>query len=269
MILKSCDISLRMSYLIFAMLVFAEAAFAKGIVVLVPGAGSSGPMSANEKRAYFARYPKDLAAKGIETHVCPKNLDQDSRSIAERADDCASFIDGLGFSGDNKRNIVLVGHSMGGLIGRAIAQHPLVSGRIYAHLSLSTPHQGSAAADFAIKSSKKGRLDPLRIMTKLVGDDPETHRYLPEMVSDRRGQNQDNFWAQDMPNNPDVKYFSLSASKKRILSFPLSVSQKIVTRELKRRGLDRNVVFGTRNDGVVQEYSQVHGTYLGHVETHH
>ena len=44
--------------------------------------------------------------------------------------------------------------------------------------------------------------------------------------------------------------------------------RNIVEDEIKRMSLD-STPFGTKSDGVVPEYSQVYGKYLGHLEASH
>jgi thioesterase domain-containing protein len=153
-----------MKHLFWVFLLLGSQAHAAGsYVVLIPGSGSSGdeiwlnnlnwatPILGGNK--YFARLQEDLKKAGVEAIVLPETQDHDSRTIEERADECVSDILAReeGGCGDGAvRHIHLLGHSMGGLVARTLADDPRVEGCIASVTLVSTPNAGTPIADWAI-----------------------------------------------------------------------------------------------------------------------
>ena len=103
---------------------------------------------------------------------------------------------------------------------------------------------------------------------RFAGMMPEHTQYLPELRIDRSAYSAEIFTAQDIVDNPAVKYFSISDSFGFRAFDPLEISRNLIAGELKKRGLDQTE-FGESNYGFVPEYSMIHGTYLGHLEVSH
>jgi hypothetical protein len=255
----------------------------KGWVVLIPGSGSSGDQICIQNipnlfgSRYFGKFQEILSDQGLDNFVCPQTHDDDTRTLEERAEECTQQIvaaqasRGIDCKTAPERDVVLLGHSMGGLIARIIAQDPRVSGCIKSELSLSTPHRGTPYADFEIDHAEKDEgwnFDIFGVFAKFAGYVPEHTRYLPELRADRSRNSPETFSAQDMPDNPAVRYFSLSASFVHDYSSPLEIMHAIVSSEMTNQGLDKTE-FGLKNDGIVPEFSMLHGTYLGHLEINH
>jgi hypothetical protein len=97
---------------------------------------------------------------------------------------------------------------------------------------------------------------------------PKDLHYLPQLKISRDGVDPSIFRAQDVPDNPDVAYYSITTSESFIPIPPLEAGRLIINDELRKRGLDQTP-YGVKNDGIVPEFSQVHGKNLGHVESHH
>ncbi|OFY98953.1 MAG: hypothetical protein A2Z97_14360 [Bdellovibrionales bacterium GWB1_52_6] len=252
-------------------------------IFLIPGAGSSadrihvdgldtGPWKAFKTRRYFGALEDNLKKEGMPTQVCPRQADDDTRSLSERADDCAQEI--LKQAGSCRKGKLrafhLVGHSMGGLIARLLAQDARVKNCIASVTSISTPHQGTPFADFFMDHLKLDQtsIDLYGRLAKATRFIPERKRYIPELRVDRRGFANELFRAQDTKNNPAVKYFSITAALEGPTIHPLQLSKMILARELRKRGLNRSP-YGEQNDGIVPEYSMKHGTLLGRIISDH
>ena len=236
------------------------------LIVLIPGAGSSGAKVSGFARffgrSYFNTFQRALQKQGLKSVVCPKLQDDDRRSLEEREDDYANVIQS---SHQDNKSVVIVGHSMGGLIGRLLAQDPRVARKIRSVLTISTPHQGTPLADLAIYH--EGKKDFLGRILKAFGPTAKNNRYLPEMQMTRRNSPEDVFRAQEIADNSAVSYFSISNSFETQLS-PLLVTRKMISSLLRKYHRDETE-FGAKNDGVVPEFSMIHGTYLGHLQVNH
>lgn len=270
--------------LLTLMMLVASDAFAMGkpkpLVVLVPGAGSSGDriyVNGLDRVAglvgdhYFKEIQDQVKKRKLDAIVCPKERDQDRRTIEERADDCArQILAKRERCGSEPRDVLVVGHSMGGLVARTIAQDPRVKGCIHSVTSVSTPHRGTPLADWAILHGElddKG-FDILGRFVNLIKFRPSDLHYLPQLRTSREGQDPSLFRAQDLADNPDVAYFSITNSL-RFNPIPfLEASRAIIADELRTRGL-HTTDYGVANDGIVPEYSMVHGTVVGRLDAHH
>jgi pimeloyl-ACP methyl ester carboxylesterase len=256
---------------------------AMAYAVLIPGSGSSGDRiwlnNLNWATAilggdhYFAKLQDDLGKAGLPAIVCPRTPDQDSRTIEERAEECVANIlarEPSGCGAGATRHVHLLGHSMGGLVGRTLAQDPRVEGCIGSLTMVSTPNQGTPLGDWAIDhaAADDQSFDILGRIVKLVDFVPSSLHYLPQLRTDRKGYPASVFAAQDMPDNPEVDYFSATTSMKWIPIPPLETTRLIISAEMKTRGLDQTS-YGAANDGIVPEYSMAHGTPLGHLNANH
>jgi hypothetical protein len=160
---------------------------------------------------------------------------------------------------------------MGGLIARLLANDPRVSGCIYSVTTVSTPHKGTPLADFAIEHAKDSEygIDLYGILVRLIQFVPEHLKYLSELRTDRTTWiGPSDFLSQDIPDKAGIQYFSFSGSMKRNPILPLKITGSILWSQIIARKLDQTE-FGARNDGIVPEYSMLHGKYLGHLEVHH
>jgi hypothetical protein len=252
------------------------------LIVMIPGSGSSGDkiyvnglgpiVHVLGGDQYFGKLQKDFTAKGHQAIVCPKQPDNDARTIEERAEDCVTqILQAKGACGPGTaRDVNLFGHSMGGLIARELAQDPRVEGCIQSVTTISTPHQGTPIADWAVDHATKpdGSIDIGNLIVNIIHFVPKDLHYLPELKATRTGADPSLFRAQDMPDNPAVLYYSITTSEKFIPIPPLEASRLIINDELKKRGLDQTQ-YGLQNDGIVPEYSMVHGLCLGHIDSHH
>jgi hypothetical protein len=269
----------QMKLVLFAVVAFhsSQAFAAKPILFLIPGAASSGdrvylhhlswPLKLFNADRYFGKFQKELRKNKIDTQVCPHTQDQDTRTLEERAEECVTQILESQGGACTQRSVTILGHSMGGLIGRLLAQDPRVRDCIHSVTTVATPHQGTPIADFSI-----GHVEAKDIWGNIVeflGMSHHRIRYLPQLQVDRTGQDPARFAAQDTPDNPEVTYYSFSESRPHMHDeWPLEIMRGLISEEMVKRGLDKTE-FGVKNDGVVPEYSMVYGNYLGHIDVHH
>jgi pimeloyl-ACP methyl ester carboxylesterase len=252
---------------------------AKAWVLLIPGAGSSGdrvyihdvPNFAGSQ--YFGKLKDRLSDAGLDRLVCPETYDDDTRSLEEREEDCAQSI--LKHEGKTEckvgdaRDVVIMGHSMGGLIARLLAQDQRVANCIRTVTMVSTPQQGTPIADFVIEHDHRFFLDFYTRVLHAIHYTPEDLHYFTELSTNRDAYPAQNFYAQDVPDAADVKYFSISTSVVHdYTDLTIETLRTILQGEIEKRGLDQTS-YGSLNDGVVPEYSQFHGIYLGHLNVSH
>jgi pimeloyl-ACP methyl ester carboxylesterase len=246
-----------------------QAASQTAWIVLIPGAGSSGdrayPSFFNSR--YFGGYEDALKKDGFEFIVCPKTHDKDVRTIEEREEECAEQISALATRDNSShRDVVLLGHSTGGLIARELAQDDRVKDRIRSVLLFATPNQGTIFADYVLDEEAKG-FNPSSFMATIAQWTSKKKHYLPELRSKRSGYAQSLFSAQDMVDNAEVSYMSFSTSFKNEFTY-LDLTRLLIDAELGIYGL-ADTAYGTQNDGVVPLYSEVYGNYLGNIEISH
>jgi triacylglycerol lipase len=74
------------------------------------------------------------------------------------------------------KSVVLIGHSLGGLLGKACAQDPANAGKIAALVTLGSPHQGSKLAALAVGELGGSLLFRGSLITRMEG------RFVPESV---------------------------------------------------------------------------------------
>jgi triacylglycerol lipase len=116
-------------------------------------------------------------------------------SIAARATVLQRFL-----AAHDASNVVLVGHSMGGLDGRHLVQHLDDERRVRCLVTLATPHRGSSLAPWALSS--KG---PLPRAVRAIGRDALLD-LTPEACA-RRNETSE--------NRPDVRRLSVIAARPR------------------------------------------------------
>jgi pimeloyl-ACP methyl ester carboxylesterase len=244
-------------------------------IVMIPGAASSGDQAYIQNfpslfgNRYFGGYQDALSKAGMNVLVCPMTRDQDTRTIEEREDECAEMVSELPVL-ESGRDVVLFGHSMGGLIARVLAWDPRVRDRIKSVVLLSTPNQGTVFSDFIIDQDNKSD-ESWNIVGGIAGFEgfvPGRKPYLPELKAVRTGELASTFMAQDVPDNLAVGYFSVSTSfdeDQRNFMEPLRL---LIANETAIYGLD-HTQYGARNDGVVPEYSQIYGAYIQNLEINH
>lgn len=268
----------RTFFSILTIVLGAHSAFAdaRATVVLIPGAGSSGTeiyvpeLPKIVPHHYFGAYQESLAKQGVPNLVCPKTPDNDSRSLEQREEDCVQVL--LAAHGENPESkFILVGHSMGGLIARELAQDPRVSDLVKSVVTISTPHRGTPFADAVLEHEEKNdkkAFDIIGWVAEIAGFSNASTRYLPELRTNHSASPAEVFTAQNMPDNPKIAYFSYSSAFNNDPLNMLEIPHTLLKQEIHSRGLDQTR-FGADNDGVVPEYSQVYGTYLGHLEANH
>jgi pimeloyl-ACP methyl ester carboxylesterase len=247
----------------------AQAAAQTAWIVLIPGAGSSGDQAYPSwfHSRYFGGYQDALKEDGFEFIVCPKTHDKDVRTIEEREEECVAQISALPVRENaSRRDVVLLGHSTGGLIARELAQDDRVKDRIRSVILFATPNQGTIFADYVLDEEAKG-FNPSSIMATIAQWTSQKKHYLPELRSKRSGYAQSLFSAQDMVDNPEVSYMSISTSFKDEFTY-LDLTRLLIGAELGIYGF-ADTPYGTQNDGVVPLYSEVYGNYLGNVEISH
>ena len=251
-------------------------------VILIPGAGSNGGklyvkslteiLHLTGHEDYFEGYYKILDDIDVPFTLCPQTQDKDSRLLTTRAAECVTHIWNEMRKSRKlpRKNIFILGHSMGGNIARLVAADPLLGNYIDSVLTISTPNKGTAMADFVFEHYDKRWLNAFyKSVMELIGFTPGSKKYIKELTTQRKSNVPALYMAQDVRKHPRVKYYSISNSKKRNFTMPpLEVTRVLLKKQIEKLGLD-NTKFGAANDGLIPAYAMVHGEHVGHVKADH
>lgn len=99
--------------------------------------------------------------------------------------------------------VVVVGHSMGGVDARYMIAKLGMADRVSALLTVTTPHRGTAYADWCVRHLGQ-RLRGIQLLN-FIGLDVQA-------ISDLTRENMRRF-NEEVPDHPDVRYFSVSAAR--------------------------------------------------------
>lgn len=168
-----------------------------------------------------------------------------------------------------RRNIILLGHSMGGNIARMVANDPRLAPFIHSVVTIATPHHGTPIADFIFDQYSKGwESEIYRTVIEGIGFTPVEKEYLAELRTERLPDSPNVYYAQDVRALPFINYYSLTNSMEHTLMPPLEVTNLVLKDEIRKRGLDQTS-YGVANDGLAPEYSMVYGKVIGSVQADH
>lgn len=239
--------------------VVSDSAFA-GTVVLIPGAASSGGrisliglervFGSWEHWNYFDRFQREFVRLGHRVEVCPRIPDGDQGGLEERARDCENFLVAL----PAHEPVWLIGHSLGGLVGRRLLANPSVASKVRALVTISTPHRGTPLADLLRSASPETSV--IRTAARLAGFRPDQPRYVRELGW-RVGTKDSNLLG--------IPVYSIANHAEGFVNMPaFEWTGEWLSRELLRLNPRE-----TRHDGIVPLASMVYGTLLGVVEADH
>ena len=210
-------------------------------VLLHHGLMGFGDLRAGPVRlSYFRRIDRAIADRGhpvIVSRVHP------TAGIATRArqlkETLLRQLDILGYS---KGKVLIIAHSMGGLDARYLITKLGMADRVAALLTVSTPHRGSPYADWCVRHLGQ-RLGGLGLM-RFLGLDVQAANDLTTEACAR--------FNEEVPDSPDVRYFSVSGSRPwhRVPPFALHAYKVVYDAE-------------GENDSLVSVKSSIWGTHLG------
>ena len=136
---------------------------------------------------------------------------------------------------------LIVAHSMGGLDARYMISHLGMENKIAALLTISTPHLGTAYADYALRNMRRLRVTPL---LKMLGLDIDGLSDLTAEACQRFNER--------TPDQSDVRYFSISAACEAAALPPWSRRAHRIISEIEGP-----------NDGLVSARSAAYAEHLG------
>ena len=148
------------------------------------------------KMSYFRGIDKAIAARG---HALIIPRVHPTGSIALRAQQLKETLLGQ----MNGGQVTIIAHSMGGLDARHMITHLGMADRVAALVTISTPHRGSAYADWSLKHVGQ-RIGLLQLMKSLNIDSGA----FADLTIERCAR-----FNEVTPDAPGVKYYSISASR--------------------------------------------------------
>jgi triacylglycerol lipase len=178
----------------------------------------------------------------IVTHVHP------TASIERRATQLKqSLLDQLHETGHAPEKVVILAHSMGGLDARYMISRLDMADRVAALVTISTPHHGSSYAEWCLRNlTRTGVLRAFEHVGLEVGA-------IRDLTRDAAAR-----FADEVPDAPGVKYYSVSAARPWNRINPLLLpSYRVI---YKAEG---------DNDGLVSVHSAIHGRHLATWEADH
>lgn len=150
-------------------------------------------------------------------------------------------------SNDNRVNLNLVAHSMGGLDCRYLIRKFEPSNyRVVSLTTVSTPHHGSEFADFVTRNVLRSNLLKRKFPS------------IPQLTTSAMKK-----FNEEILDDPNILYFSFGA---RFVPHPYSLfkpTREIMKKEIIRRAQESRIEPNVDNDGLVSVESAKWGTYLG------
>lgn len=245
--------------------------FAKeSYIVLIPGAASSGDQfwlkgmgvvyDPFHLTKYFKNLEEILESEGHKVITCPYTKDKDSRSSLERAQDCYYYLSiRTLLKPDSEFHII--GHSMGGIVGRQLL-HKFTNGiKIKSLTTISTPHEGSPLANFSIHHHESKSI--IGKALKIMDFTPVRKRYLKELAMFKHGSR----YLQGLGNPTQVPIYSISNHRKLRFYDLLATPSHFLKKEMKKVFDSKKI--DLRNDGIVPAVSMIYGEHLGHINADH
>lgn len=256
---------------LFFLIIFSTSLFAKeNYIVLIPGAASSGDqlwlkgMGLVYDPFHLTKYFKNLKAslkdEGYKVIVCPLKKDRDSRHTVARAHDCLEYLEILQLE-NNEIDFHIIGHSLGGIVGRQILLKADKELKIKTLTTVSTPHQGSSLANFALDHYKSKGL--IGSALKIMEFTPNKKAYLRELKMFKTGSR----YLNKILNPKNIPIYSISNFKNFRFFDLLATPSYFLKKELTAIFPDSKV--DVRNDGIVPTISMIHGIHLGTIKADH
>jgi len=254
--------------LLLLFLFFSTSSFAKETrIILIPGAASSGDQvwvkgmglifDPFHLTKYFKNLESILIENGYKVTTCPKTKDQDSRGSIARAQDCLNLLSTL----KPKTNFHIIGHSMGGIVGRQILHLNKNKLNIKSLTTISTPHKGSALANFALDKYKAKGI--IASALKVMEFTPDKKIYLKEMKMYKRGSR----YLRNIRNPYKVPVYSISSYKYFSYFDLLYTPGRFLEKEMINIFATKNI--DLRSDGIVPTSSMIYGKHLGVIYADH
>ncbi len=245
----------------------AQAQSSSQLVVLIPGAGSSGdeisipdpvPFSGffNGKK-YFDAYVPIVQAAGADVLVCPSQHHGDHASLDQRTQWCQDYLIQNQVC-THYSNVRFIGHSMGGIVAERIYESFSKSSQfscVTDVLAVSTPFFGSDLADVVVAEESKSSV--IGKLLRLFDYTSRNHAYIADVT---RAKMRFNVYASDDGHLSSITNFE---SKKRVTL--LSAPRKILSTKIIEEDSSRS----PKNDGVVPTDSMRLGTVIAEVEANH
>jgi len=250
-------------------------------VVLIPGSGASNgvltvgrvtPIAhATGHKYYFKEYGKLLTRMKISYSFCLKKEDKDSRTLVERSEECVNnILQTVKKRRITEKNILLIGHSMGGNIARLVASNEELNPYLHSILTISTPHKGTILADYVFEQYYSGEdfeTPFYRWIIDTIDFAPTRRNYIKELTIGRPLDNS-TYLPQDVAMANEINYYSISNYMRGFPSSLFFLTWKILDDLIVDRGL-ASTPYSNLSDGVIPTYAMVYGEHLGTVQADH
>ena len=235
---------------------FKEQAANFSKVILIPGAGSENDdlyLGFIRYGKYFSQYTLELHKRGIPFEVLHSSP-TGNEGIEQRT---KKLIRKLIKEDDN---VLVIGHSLGGLVARLALRDPEAAGKVAATVTVSTPHQGTPISDWLLAEGKLPY--GAALLARAFGFDLKEKKYLAEISV----KNKDEWDTEEDHQRHIQNLFTVIASQtpeELLKSNPLFALGDQIVR--KSAALDTERV----SDGLIPRPSQAWGECLLFVKKNH
>jgi len=236
------------------------------VILLIPGAGARGSILTlghfGNLGGYFQQVEQVLYRDGIEFALVPADPNGND-SVEQRASTVIQWV--KRYAADHKR-VLLLGHSLGGLVARVAVRDPSIAGMVSAVVSMSSPNRGDVLIDWLEQDNTRN--DILHRLGRIGGFDVQKKRYMFQMALSYAHQyNGPLDHASSLP--PIYSIVTGQPALELTKSLPIfGYTHQIIESQMQELGQDGGV-WGSLSDGFVPAYAQVWGECLGYFSANH
>ncbi|MBT6324719.1 MAG: alpha/beta hydrolase, partial [Bdellovibrionales bacterium] len=230
------------------------------IILLVPGTGTRGTILTlghfGNLGGYFEQIENLFYNNNIEFVTVPADPKGNS-SVEERVIKLRKWIRRYGLEG---RQVLLVGHSLGGLVARVAARDLTLRGFISGVVTMSSPNKGDYLIDWLQEDGTRNRI--IHNIATTVGFEVHKKKFLFQMAVDY-APNYNLLIDQSNLLPPVYSVVTYQTPKQLGTSFlPFALTDEIIKQTMKEANESGGEWKGL-TDGFVPAYTQVWGECIG------
>ena len=230
-------------------------------MVLIPGAGARG-QSLHLGHLWMGKYFSDMPGVLPISEFPPLIIQADKKgndSIAERVEKLKKILNHPTYQ---NRRLILLGHSLGGIVAIKAAGDPKIAERVDLIITAATPFRGTVLVDWL--NEHPGIEWPLRKLAATFGYNPKKKRYFQELSSVSLDQ-----YAHQFDENKIIHVVTGMEKRSLVKSLPaFEITARVIAEQIKV--MDRETgEWGARSDGIIPSYAQMIGDCYYQAELHH